>query len=97
MALNCLIKSYDESLVDLDEISKLKGEERLDRALNLAQKEFDVSKLITAKDFQSEHLKCLLFGLIQTTFTYLRSKFGREECGLLPFESLSWHCPKRLV
>jgi hypothetical protein len=46
MALNCLIKSYDDSLIDLDVIGQMKGEERIARALDLANKQFNVSKLI---------------------------------------------------
>ncbi|KAI3422321.1 hypothetical protein GPALN_012844 [Globodera pallida] len=56
MAINILIKSFDESLIDLREISELRGEDRIENALSLARRHFRVPKLIQPKEFYSEHL-----------------------------------------
>ena len=76
LALNCLIKSYDESLVDLSEVSRLRGEDRLENALSLSKRHFKVSRLIYPKEFQNEHLSTksvvcylmsLYLGMVATT------------------------------
>ncbi|KAL3082936.1 hypothetical protein niasHS_010738 [Heterodera schachtii] len=56
MAINILIKSFDESLIDLREISELRGEDRIENALSLARRHFRVPRLIQPKEFYSEHL-----------------------------------------
>ncbi|KAL7074908.1 hypothetical protein ACQ4LE_005860, partial [Meloidogyne hapla] len=56
MAINILIKSFDDSLIDLSEISELRGEDRIENALSLARRHFRVPKLIQPKEFYSEHL-----------------------------------------
>uniref|UniRef100_A0AC35U142 Dystrophin n=1 Tax=Rhabditophanes sp. KR3021 TaxID=114890 RepID=A0AC35U142_9BILA len=56
MALNALLHSYDASLVDMDQIRNLKGEERLEHALNTAKYKLGVPKLLSPKDFHSEFL-----------------------------------------
>lgn len=56
MALNLLIYSYDDNLVNLDKVRELRGEERIENALNVAKKYFKVSKLIQPREFHSEYL-----------------------------------------
>ena len=56
MAINILIKSFDDQLVDLQEICELRGEDRIENALSLARRHFNVPKLVQPKDFYSEHL-----------------------------------------
>ncbi|KAI1731516.1 calponin homology (CH) domain-containing protein [Ditylenchus destructor] len=56
IALNVLLMSFDKSLVDLESIKPLRGDERIENALNLAKRNFRVPKLILPKEFSSEHL-----------------------------------------
>uniref|UniRef100_A0A0N5BAQ1 Dystrophin n=1 Tax=Strongyloides papillosus TaxID=174720 RepID=A0A0N5BAQ1_STREA len=56
IALNALIASYDPTLVDMDEIHSMKGDERIENALNIAKYKLNVPKLLTTKDFSSEYL-----------------------------------------
>lgn len=65
MAMNIMLKSFDPSLVDLDEVRQLRGDERLENALNLAKKHLKVPRLIHPKEFASEHLE------MKSVVTYL--------------------------
>uniref|UniRef100_A0A0N4ZFM9 Dystrophin n=1 Tax=Parastrongyloides trichosuri TaxID=131310 RepID=A0A0N4ZFM9_PARTI len=56
MALNALIASYDPTLIDMDEIRNMKGDERIENALNIAKYKLNVPKLLSPKDFHSEYL-----------------------------------------
>ncbi|CAD5206423.1 unnamed protein product [Bursaphelenchus okinawaensis] len=56
MALNILLHSYDSNLVDMNTVRTMRGDERLENALNLAKKHFKVPKLLQPKEFHSEHL-----------------------------------------
>ncbi|KAI6203011.1 Discontinuous actin hexagon [Aphelenchoides besseyi] len=49
MALNLLLHSYDESLVNVNKIREMRGEERIENALSIAKKIFKVPKLIQTK------------------------------------------------
>ncbi|CEF68324.1 Discontinuous actin hexagon [Strongyloides ratti] len=56
IALNALIASYDPTLIDMDEIRGMKGDERIENAINIAKYKLNVPKLLTTKDFHSEYL-----------------------------------------
>ncbi|KAI6226090.1 Discontinuous actin hexagon [Aphelenchoides besseyi] len=56
MALNLLLHSYDESLVNVNKIREMRGEERIENALSIAKKIFKVPKLIQTKEFSSGNL-----------------------------------------
>jgi len=75
MAINILIKSFDDSLIDLSEISELRGEDRIENALSLARRHFRVPKLIQPKEFYSEHLDMKSVSCYLMTVIYI--KFGR--------------------
>ncbi|KAK0429407.1 hypothetical protein QR680_011365 [Steinernema hermaphroditum] len=55
-AFNALIHSFDHTLVDMDAIREMRGDERLDNAFQIAFTKFQVPKLLHAKDLHSEHL-----------------------------------------
>jgi len=75
MAINILIKSFDDSLIDLSEISELRGEDRIENALSLARRHFRVPKLIQPKEFYSEHLDMKSVSCYLMMVIYI--KFGR--------------------
>uniref|UniRef100_A0A913HW11 Calponin-homology (CH) domain-containing protein n=1 Tax=Strongyloides stercoralis TaxID=6248 RepID=A0A913HW11_STRER len=56
MALNALIASYDPTLIDMDKIRNMKGDERIENAINIAKYKLNVPNLLTTKDFHSEYL-----------------------------------------
>uniref|UniRef100_A0A1I7ZWA7 Calponin-homology (CH) domain-containing protein n=1 Tax=Steinernema glaseri TaxID=37863 RepID=A0A1I7ZWA7_9BILA len=55
-AFNALLHSYDHSLVDMEAIREMRGDERLENAFQIAYTKFNVPKLLHAKDLHSEHL-----------------------------------------
>uniref|UniRef100_A0A914HK11 Dystrophin n=1 Tax=Globodera rostochiensis TaxID=31243 RepID=A0A914HK11_GLORO len=66
MAINILIKSFDESLIDLREISELRGEDRIENALSLARREHLDMKSVAC------YLMMLYLGMCEKTGTQQR-------------------------
>uniref|UniRef100_A0A915ACG1 Dystrophin n=1 Tax=Parascaris univalens TaxID=6257 RepID=A0A915ACG1_PARUN len=64
-AINAILLSYNPELFDMDNVRQMRGDERIEHAMGIAERHLNVPRLLKPKDFHSEHLD------LKSVVTYL--------------------------
>ncbi|VDK43703.1 unnamed protein product [Anisakis simplex] len=64
-AINAILLSYNSELFDMDNVREMRGDERIEHAMGLAERHLNVPRLLNPKDFHSEYLD------VKSVVTYL--------------------------
>ncbi|VDD85235.1 unnamed protein product [Enterobius vermicularis] len=61
-SLNALLASYNAKAIAMNEVREMRGDERLEHAMSVAERRYGVPRLLMPKDFVSEYLdmKCVV-------------------------------------